>query len=195
MLSAGKASEELNDKTKAVIPGQKPGVTNIKDIKLPQQNNTQQVSIEEYEDVKKMWMENYQNMETPVGPNGTPTDKHTFLQQDIDNITETINLLSSPNQENVDRGMERVANILPFLLLGGFSKSEVISYLKAKLEAAKSVLTGVNKKQEDEDTMVERNDNTSQAHGEMKMQEELPAENGDKKDNDGSGGQTPPPAV
>lgn len=182
VLSASKVSEEINDKTKAVVPGQKrEGVTSIKNIKLPQQNQVQQVSIEEYEDVRKMWVENYQNMETPVGPNGIPTDKHAFMQQDIDNITETINLLSSDNQENVDKGMDRVANILPFLLLGGFSKAEVISYLKAKLEAAKQVLTGVDAKKEDEDTMVERGEETKAGHAEMAMHEELPGEEKSKE--------------
>lgn len=190
VMSASKVSEEMNDRTKAVIPGQKrEGVTSIKSIKLPQSNQVQQVSIEEYEDVRKMWVENYQNMETPVGPNGIPTDKHTFMQQDIDNITETINLLSSESQENVDKGMERVANILPFLLLGGFSKAEVISYLKAKLEAAKQVLTGVDSKKEEDDTMVERSDESKAGHAEMTMHEELP---GDEKPKElGQEGQLP----
>lgn len=182
VLNASKVSEEVNKKTKAVIPGQRQeAAQGIKDVKLPQTNQVQQVSIEEYEDVKKMWQENYQNMETPIGQNGIPTDKHTFLQQDIQNITETINLLSSENQENVDKGMDRVANILPFLLLGGFSKTEVISYLKAKLEAAKSVLTSVDSKKDEEDTMVERSEGTTEGHGEMSMKQELPNEE-DAKD-------------
>jgi hypothetical protein len=185
VLSASKVSEQVNNKTKAVLPGQKKeDLSTIKDVKLPQVNQVQQVSIEEYEDVKKMWMENYQNMEAPVGPNGLPSDKHSFIQQDIDNITETINLLSSENQDNVDKGMERVANILPFLLLGGFSKTEVISYLKAKLEAAKTTLTSVDSKKEDEDTMVDRNDETKKGHAEMTMQQELPTdENKDGSEN------------
>ena len=132
----------------------------------------------------------------------------TFIQQDIDNITETINLLSSENQENVDKGMDRVANILPFLLLGGFSKSEVISYLKAKLEAAKSVMTGVDKKQEDEDTMVERTEEKKEAHGQIAMHEELPGseeqksvpgaiaqENKEEVDISGDGGENTPPTI
>ncbi len=177
VLNASKVSEEINDKTKAVIPGQKKeGVTSIKNIKLPQTNQVQHVSIEEYEDVKKMWVENYQNMDAPMGPSGMPVDKHTFMQQDIDNITETINMLSSENQENVDKGMERVANILPFLLLGGFSKAEVISYLKAKLEAAKQVLTGVDAKKEDDDTMIERGGQGSSDQAQMEMHQELPGE-------------------
>lgn len=146
------------------------------EVSLPTVNKVQQVSIEEYEDVKKMWQENYQNMETPIGPTGIPLDKHSFIEQDIGNITETINLLSSDSQQNVDKGMERVANILPFLLLGGFSKTEVISYLKAKLEAGKSVLTGVDAKKEDEDTLLERKDETGHAKATMEMHQELPTE-------------------
>ena len=190
VLSASKVSEESNNKTKAVVPGQKNEAHGIKDVNLPKTNQVQQVSIEEYEDVKKMWMENYQNMETPIGTNGLPTEKHAFIQQDIDNITETINLLSSENQESVDKGMDRVANILPFLLLGGFSKTEVISYLKAKMEAAKSVLTGVDAKKEDEDTMVARSEVKKEGQAEMTMHQEIPED--EKKDESGPGGAPPP---
>lgn len=197
VLSATKVSEELGSKTKAVTPGQKPAaMASIKEVQLPHVNQVQQVSIEEYEDVKKMWMENYQNMESPVGPSGVPMEKHAFMQTDIENITETINLLSSESQENVDKGMERVANILPFLLLGGFSKTEVISYLKAKLEAAKAVMTSLDQKREDEDTLVERGEGKTEGQAQMSMQQELPAENEVKKDeesNDSNNeGQNPP---
>jgi hypothetical protein len=202
ILSATKVSDEMGSKTKAVVPGQKQAqMASIKEVQLPHVNQVQQVSIEEYEDVKKMWTENYQNMEAPVGPNGIPVDKHTYLQSDIENITETINLLSSDNQENVDKGMERVANILPFLLLGGFSKTEVISYLKAKLEAAKGVMTALGIKKEDEDTMVERRSQTSTEQAEMTMQQELPTDDEatvgkpeEEKNESGenNGGQNPP---
>jgi hypothetical protein len=174
----------------------------MSDVKLPKVNQTQQVSIEEYEDVKKMWVENYQKMETPVGPNGAPVDKHTFIQDDINNITETINLLSSEDQANVDKGMERVANILPFLLLGGFSKTEVISYLKAKMEAAKTVITAVDTKTEEDDTMVDRQEGAKEGHAEMSMMQELPTEEEklknleeDKPGDESGSGNTPPPAV
>ena len=203
VLSASKVSEQVTNKTKAVIPGQKPAnIAHVSDVKLPKVNQTQQVSIEEYEDVKKMWVENYQKMETPVGPNGTPVDKHTFIQDDINNITETINLLSSEDQANVDKGMERVANILPFLLLGGFSKTEVISYLKAKMEAAKTVIAAVDTKSEEDDTMVDRQEGTKEGHAEMSMMQELPTEENklknledEKQPDDNGGGTTPPPAV
>ena len=203
VLSASKVSEQVTNKTKAVIPGQKPAsIAHMSDVKLPKVNQTQQVSIEEYEDVKKMWVENYQKMETPVGPNGTPVDKHTFIQDDISNITETINLLSSEDQANVDKGMERVANILPFLLLGGFSKTEVISYLKAKMEAAKTVIAAVDTKAEEDDTMVDRQEGTKEGHAEMSMMQELPTEESrlknledEKQPGDQNGGDSTPPPV
>jgi hypothetical protein len=141
-------------------------------------------------------------METPVGPNGTPVDKHTFIQDDISNITETINLLSSEDQANVDKGMERVANILPFLLLGGFSKTEVISYLKAKMEAAKTVIAAVDTKAEEDDTMVDRQEGTKEGHAEMSMMQELPTEESrlknledEKQPGDQNGGDSTPPPV
>ncbi len=78
-----------------------------------------------------------------------------------------------------------VANILPFLLLGGFSKTEVISYLKAKLEAAKSVMTSVDAKKEEDDTLVERADSANEGHNEMVMRQELPIEEEKKDDPSG----------
>ena len=144
-------------------------------VTLPAENKVQQVSIEEYEDVKRMWQENYQNMDVPVGSNGKAQDKHEFIQNDIDNITETINLLSSDDKTNVEKGMNRVANILPFLLLGGFSKSEVVSYLKAKLEAARAVINGVVGKKEEDETLINR-DVAKAGEAQKTMQAEIPSE-------------------
>jgi hypothetical protein len=73
--------------------------------------------------------------------------------------------------------MEMVGSILPFLLMGGFSKSEVVAYLKAKLAAAKSVMEAANKKQEEEDSMISRDDQTQEAkHMTMQQSRELPTE-------------------
>ncbi len=194
ILSALKVAEEEKDKTKAVRPGEKTDEkAKLTDVKLPEENKVQQVSIEEYEEVKKMWQENYQNMDSPVGPDGNPIDKNSFIQQDIEKITETINLLSSQNQDDVKKGMEHVSNVLPFLLIGGFSKVEVVGYLKAKLEAAKSVLGSLSQKKEEEDTMVERQEGQAQAQNTMVMREEIKPDE-DKNGTNGSGGQTPPVA-
>lgn len=93
-----------------------------------------------------MWEENYQNLETPVGLDGQQVERVDWLNSDIEKINSTISLLNSQDEKQVKQGMEAVANILPFLLIGGFSRNEVITYLKAKLEAAKSVVVSLKKK-------------------------------------------------
>ncbi|PIZ97701.1 MAG: hypothetical protein COX78_04325, partial [Candidatus Levybacteria bacterium CG_4_10_14_0_2_um_filter_35_8] len=77
-----------------------------------------------------------------------------WINNDVNKITEAINLLVSTDPQNVKKGMESVGNILPFLLIGGFSQTEVIAYLKAKLEAAKSIVGKLKQNQEEEDTML-----------------------------------------
>ncbi|PJA90715.1 MAG: hypothetical protein CO136_00995 [Candidatus Levybacteria bacterium CG_4_9_14_3_um_filter_36_7] len=146
---------------------------------LPVVNRVQQVSVEDYEEVRKMWTENYQNVEPPKDINGQPIDREKWIRNDMDNINKAITLLTSIEPARVNEGMEMVANILPFLLIGGFSKTEVISYLKAKLEAGKSTLFDTAKKEEEEDTQVVRK--TEKEEKPKEMTEEVAV---DKKDNE-----------
>lgn len=120
---------------------------------LPQVNRIQQVTLDDYESVKKMWTESYQNLEVP----GIETDsaRANWVKDDIKQISNTIELLSSKDAEKVKEGMEKVSTILPFLLVGGFSQDEVVAYMKAKLEAAKGVVSEIEKKESAEDTKVE----------------------------------------
>lgn len=119
---------------------------------LPKVNRIQQVSLDDYEAVKKMWTENYENLEVP-GVEGASA-RSAWIKDDIKQITETIDLLTSSDPEQVKAGMDKVSDILPFLLIGGFSEGEITSYLKAKLEAAKGVLSQVEKTVSQEDTEV-----------------------------------------
>ncbi len=123
---------------------------------LPVVNTVQQVSLEDYEEVRKMWQENYKNLEPPKGVDGDIMTRQQWVESDINRINEAITLLTAMEPVKVNQGMEMVSNILPFLLIGGFSKSEVIAYLKAKLEAAKSTVDTIREKEEEEDTMLER---------------------------------------
>lgn len=120
---------------------------------LPKENRIQKVSLDDYESVKKMWTESYKNLEVP----GVETEaaRENWIKEDIHDITETIDLLSSQDQEKVKEGMDRVSGILPFLLVGGFSQDEITAYMKAKLEAAKAVLVEVGEAQASEDTKIE----------------------------------------
>lgn len=125
----------------------------IKSASLPVVNRVQTVSLDDYEAVKGMWTENYQKLEVPQNLEGTQTRKE-WINTDIEKISEIIQLLTSSIPQSEKEGMDMVGGILPFLLIGGFSKTEIIAYLKAKLQAAKGVLDQIAAKEEEEETQV-----------------------------------------
>jgi hypothetical protein len=114
-------------------------------VGLPTANAMQQVSKEEFDEVKSLWKENYQNLEVPQGMAGTRAD---WIKDDISKIDNTVGLLTSQDPEKAKQGIEEVSNILPFLLMGGYSQSEIVAYLKAKQEAAKEVLQSISADEE-----------------------------------------------
>ncbi|MDP3940957.1 MAG: hypothetical protein Q8Q49_01470 [bacterium] len=119
---------------------------------LPATNRIQEVSLDDYEAVKKMWTENYQSKD--VQSANDLSGKKQMIQSDIDEITKTIDLLTSQDEEKIEEGMQKVSDILPFLLIGGFSTSEIVAYLKAKQEAGKEVLSQIEKQTTEEDTTL-----------------------------------------
>ncbi|MCL6096755.1 MAG: hypothetical protein M1444_03720 [Patescibacteria group bacterium] len=141
---------------------------------FPVVNRVQSVNLDDYEAVRKMWVENYQKLEPPktVGEKGV--NRKQWISSDIDKITETINLLVSADPLKVKKGMQSVGTILPFLLIGGFSQTEVIAYLKAKLEAAKAVAADVSKKEEEENTTLDEKQKIQENPAEMSAHEEVP---------------------
>lgn len=166
---------------KAVVPGSS---APAQQVHLPQVNKVQQVSLEDYEEVRKMWLDTYQSATPPGDPTGKVETRQEWLKSDIDKINQAITLLNSVDPVRTQEGMDMVSNILPFLMIGGFSKTEVIAYLKAKLEAAKSVLANDTNKKEDEDTMVDRKttSTTAEKHLSTTAEAELPTdESGAKK--------------
>lgn len=113
---------------------------------LPMVNRVQTVKKEDYQAVKDVWKQNYQNLEVPQGMAGSRSE---WIKEDIAGIDEIIALLTSPAQDKVQQGMDQVSNLLPFLLVGGFSKTEVIDYLKAKQDAAREVSAQLSKEEEE----------------------------------------------
>jgi len=138
-------------------------VTKLKSGSLPQVNRIQQVSLDDYEAVKKMWMDNYKNLEVPNSQN----TRKEWITQDMAGIDETISLLSSTSQQDVEKGMQEVSDILPFLLIGGFSQTEIIAYLKAKKEAGRNILENVTTQDEEEDTLLNAERAAKSATGHM----------------------------
>jgi hypothetical protein len=150
---------------------------------LPQQNQVQQVNLEDYEEVKQTWQENYRKLEPPSGPDGKPKARSEWLKDEIKQIPQAIDLLMSGDPARQEQGKKMVSKILPFLLLGGFSNAEIVAYLKAKLEAAKQVLKEalqVEGEKEEEETKVEV-DRTKHAEKTMVAHAELPTEEEVKK--------------
>jgi len=104
------------------------------------------VSIEEYEEVKKMWINQYEKGEVPVSEN--VKSREQWVDQDIVFITNTLNKLLSPNEELKQQGLDDVGYILPIFLINNLTGEQLITYLRAKLEAAKQVKTLIEKEKE-----------------------------------------------
>ncbi len=151
-------------------------------VAFPVVNRVQSVNIDDYESVKKMWKENYQKLDVPQAVGQKEKSRKEWASQDINTITKAINLLSSPIAEKNKEGMDMVSNILPFLLIGGFSKTEVIAYLRAKEEAAKEELSEADKKQEEEETMVTTDKKQEEKPKEMTAEAVVEKEEADEKE-------------
>ena len=125
---------------------------------------TPHISIEEYEEVKKMWLSHYEKSPVPVS--ATIKNRQEWITEEEKKLTNISHLLTSSDPKLRQQGLEDVAEILPFMLLGGFSDAEVLAYIKAKLEAAKQMKTqlageekakeeGVKMEKEEEETLLE----------------------------------------
>jgi len=104
------------------------------------------VSIDEYEQVKKMWVNHYERGELPVSEN--ITNRKEWVERDIIFITNTLNKLLSDDPKLKQEGLDDVSYILPIFLINNLSGEQLIAYLKAKLEAAKQVQQLLEKEEE-----------------------------------------------
>ena len=114
------------------------------------------VSLEDYEEVKKMWKKQYESGEVPATEN--IQSRGDWVTKDIAFITNTLNKLVSSEEEIRSQGLDDVAYILPIFMINSFKGEELLVYLKAKLEAAKSVQEMQEKEQEIKDKLQAKND-------------------------------------
>ncbi|OGG17069.1 hypothetical protein A3D05_01075 [Candidatus Gottesmanbacteria bacterium RIFCSPHIGHO2_02_FULL_40_24] len=142
------------------------------------------VSVEDYEEVKSMWLKHFRSAPVPI--TDTIKDRYEWLTTEEKKLTNITNLLSSANPELKQQGLERVSEILPFMLLGGFSEAEIMTYIKAKFEADRQVLDELTLeekakekakeelKAEEEETLVEVAGETEEKKAEeLKMSTEI----------------------
>ena len=124
------------EQVKSIVAEQTPAVVesekNIEKTIIPQT-----VSIDEYEQVKKMWTNQYEKGEVPMTEN--IKTRSGWVDQDIIIITNTLNKLLSADEKIKEQGLDDVGYILPIFLVNNLSGEQLVTYLKAKIEAAKTV--------------------------------------------------------
>ncbi len=101
------------------------------------------VSLEDYEQVKKMWKAQYDKGEVPVSEE--IKSRQDWVNKDILFITNTVNKLLSSSNELRQEGLDSLGYILPIFLINNLKGDEMMVYLKAKLEAAKEVKEEIEK--------------------------------------------------
>ena len=97
----------------------------------------QEVSIEEYEEMRRMWVEHYTKGEVPVSDK--IKDRASWVKEEAVRLDNVLNKIASENEEVRAQGLTEVADIIPFFILGDMSIQDIAIYLKAKLTAAKEV--------------------------------------------------------
>jgi len=141
------------------------------------------VSIEDYEEVKKMWSSQYEKGEVPVSEN--ITSRAQWVEQDVVFITNTLNKLLSTDEKLRQEGVDDLGYILPIFLINSLKGEELVVYLKAKVEAAKTVKQNMEKEKEITDKLKQKSEEelveiekpkaaTEEKH--LEMSQEMPTE-------------------
>ena len=128
------------------------------------------VSIEDYEEVKKMWTHQYEKGEVPTSEN--ITSREQWVDQDIVFITNTLNKLLSADDKLRQEGVDDLAYILPIFLINSLKGEELIVYLKAKIEAAKVVKHDMDKEKEITEKLKKKSEETEEFVDVKKKEEE-----------------------
>jgi hypothetical protein len=127
------------------------------------------VSIEDYEEVKKMWLNQYDKGEIPTTEN--IKTRKDWVDQDIVFITNVINKLMSPEEKLRLEGLDDVGYILPIFMINNFKGDELLVYLKAKLVAAKEVQEQLEKEEAVKEKLKAREEDLVEVSADNKKDE------------------------
>jgi len=167
----------------AILPGQNIEQT----ISIPPT-----VSIQDYEEVKKMWVKQYEKGEVPVTENIKTREE--WVDTDIIFVTNTLNKLVATDNTLKQEGIDDLGYILPVFMINNLKGEEIVVYLKAKIEAAKTIKAQIEKEKEitnklkdasKEEEFVDIKKQTKETPKTMEMKREMKIED-DKKDNKGT---------
>lgn len=104
------------------------------------------VTLDEYEQVKKMWINAYEKGEIPKAEN--IRTRGEWVEYDIVLITNTLNKLLSDDKALKAQALDEIGFILPLFLVNNLTGDQLVTYLKAKIEAAKQVGGNILKEKE-----------------------------------------------
>lgn len=103
----------------------------------PGQPQKPPVSIEEYEEMRRMWIEHYSKGEVPVSEK--IKDRASWVKEESVKLDNVLNKIASENEDIRAEGLKEVADIIPFFVLGDMTLEDIAMYLRAKQTAAKEV--------------------------------------------------------
>lgn len=103
----------------------------------PGQPQKPPVSIEEYEEMRRMWIEHYSKGEVPVSEK--IKDRVSWVKEESVKLDNVLNKIASENEDIRAEGLKEVADIIPFFVLGDMTLEDIAMYLRAKQTAAKEV--------------------------------------------------------
>ncbi|MBP6993704.1 hypothetical protein KBB12_00490 [Candidatus Woesebacteria bacterium] len=121
-------------------------------IPLPEEEQ----SLEEYQEIRQLWIEQYRTGEVPLSEE--VHNRLEWIEQDVAVITDILTKLISKDENMRQQALDEVGFILPVFLMNNLSGLQLITYLKAKVSAAKEVRVELRQKQSeqlDEDNLEE----------------------------------------
>lgn len=104
------------------------------------------VTLDEYEQVKKMWINAYERGEIPKTEN--LRSRSEWVEYDIVLIANTLNKLLSDDKDLKAQALDEIGFILPIFLVNNLSGDQLVTYLKAKIEAARTVKALLDREKE-----------------------------------------------
>lgn len=141
------------------------------------------VTLDEYEQVKKMWTNAYEKGEIPKTEN--IRSRSEWVEGDIVLITNTLNKLLSDDKMLKAQALDEIGFILPIFLVNNLSGDQLVTYLKAKIEAARTVKDLLDREKEVTERLKAKSEETvevlkpkkKEAEKTMEMKEELKLSN------------------
>jgi hypothetical protein len=145
------------------------------------------VSIEDYEEVKSMWKDQYEKGEIPTTE--AIKDRADWVETDVVAITNILNKILSSDPQLKAQGLDEVGYILPIFMINNLKGEELAVYLKAKLEAAKQVKKDLEKETEIKEKLKDQDEELVEVDRKMdkvkektlEMSQELPNEQDQKE--------------